>query len=266
MTLSFHIRHEVTPERSKEVFDAIGIFSSYDHVTQAERQETRLRQIGLVINNKFTENGEVVQRLCKKTPALWGDLLHYFHYSLWSTIQPLENGFSWTYQHFIDYLWKTGSVDLEDSFWEPVVGFLIGEVEASPFFTAEITQATREGTVSLSKFSLIGATHWLKALIPPVIENDIFTRRHFCPPELALLALGWVGRTRGGEIGIDFLLTQERREAICRVCLLDPTALDRVLDWMLPLYPAVVRLGTGAGVYGRFIRFLKWPELQDLLR
>ncbi|MBN1877088.1 MAG: hypothetical protein JXA33_22890 [Anaerolineae bacterium] len=119
--------------------------------------------------------------------------------------------------------------------------------------------------MSLSKFSLVGATHWLKALTPPVIENDIFTRRHFCPPELALLALGWVGQATNGDLCIDFLLTPERRESLCRICLLDPSALDRVLDWTLPLYPTVVQPGTGAGVYGRFVRFLRWPELRDLL-
>jgi hypothetical protein len=119
---------------------------------------------------------------------------------------------------------------------------------------------------SFSAKSIRGVRKWLEAITPPVMEDDLFSRRHFCPPELALLALGWVGQQSGGETGIDFLLTPERRNAVCRVCLLDPSALDRVLDWTLPLYPGVVRPGTSAGVYGRFIRFLKWPKLKDLLR
>ena len=265
MTFSFHIRHEVTPERSREVFDSIAVGSGYDHVTQPERQETRLRQLGLVASGGLTSKGQAVQSACARTPALWGDLLHYLHYGLWDAHAPLENVFSWTYRHFADYLWRAGNVCLDDSFWEPVVGFFIGEIEASQQFGEAVGSTTREGSVSLSKFSLIGATHWLKAVSPPVIENGVFARRHFCPPELMVLAMCWVGQTLGGELGVDFLLTPERREAICRLCLLEPAALDRVLDWTLPLHPAIVRPGTGAGVYGRFIRFLEWPELQDLL-
>ncbi len=266
MTLSFHIRHEVTSERSREVFSAIRLNAPLDHITQADRQQTRLRQIGLLDDNDLTTDGRTVDHLCERTPALWGDLLHYLHYSLWKADEPLEYGFSWTYRSFSDYLWRAGITCLDADLWEPVVGLLIGKIESIPCFSRSIANTTREGTVSLSKYSLIGATHWFRALTPPVIEREVFTRRAFCPPELALLALGWVGRTQGGEVGIDWLLTPERREAVCKVCLLEPTALDRVLDWTLPLFPDVIRPGTGAGVYGRFLRFLKWPELSDLLR
>ncbi len=51
---------------------------------------------------------------------------------------------------------------------------------------------------------------------------------------------------------------------LSRACLLEPTALDRALDWMLPLYPQVIEPGTHAGVYGRFVRLRKMPELSDL--
>ena len=93
----------------------------------------------------------------------------------------------------------------------------------------------------------------------------MFRKRYYCPPELALLSAGWVARSLNGEIGIDFLLTPERREAMCRLCVLDQSALDRVLDWMLPMYPNVIRPGTSAGAYGRFLHFHKWPEVSDLL-
>jgi hypothetical protein len=120
------------------------------------------------------------------------------------------------------------------------------------------------GKVSLSPKSIRGVRKWLEVLIPPVIENNIFTRRMFCPLELTLLATGWVAQTMEGEIGIDFLITPPRREAICRLCLLEPNSLDNVLDWMLPNYPGIVQPGTRAGVYGRYLRFLKWPEVIDL--
>jgi len=82
---------------------------------------------------------------------------------------------------------------------------------------------------------------------------------------LLLLALGYVAQQTEAEIGIDLLLTPERREMLCHVCLLEPAALDRALDWMLPLYPQVIEPGTRAGVYGRFVRLHKMPELSDLI-
>ncbi len=91
-----------------------------------------------------------------------------------------------------------------------------------------------------------------------------FERRTFCPPELLLLAVGHVARQTEGELGIDLLLTPPRREAVCRLCLLEPAALDRALNWMLPLYPTIVVPGTTAGTYGRFLRFLRWPTLADV--
>ena len=66
--------------------------------------------------------------------------------------------------------------------------------------------------------------------------------------------------------GVDILLSREKRDAICKVCLLDPHALDRALDWMLPIFPNVIALGTSAGFYGRFIRLYKLPTLEDIIR
>jgi hypothetical protein len=95
------------------------------------------------------------------------------------------------------------------------------------------------------------------------MNDEEFERRYFCPSQLALLAAGWVARTTGGEVGIDLLLTPERREEMSKLCLVDPSALDKVLDWMLPIYPKIIQPGTRAGAYGRFIRFRKWPQIED---
>jgi hypothetical protein len=153
---------------------------------------------------------------------------------------------------------------VDDAFLKPTVGALISTIEAEAAFTNVIASVTRGGTVSLSTSSLVGALNWLEVLHPPVVAEQQFERRFFCPPELALLALGWVARLDDGEIGIDLLLTPQRRETVCKLCLLDPSALNRVIDWTLPLYPAVVQAGTRAGSYGRFVRFIQWPQLSSL--
>ncbi len=265
MTLSFHVRHEVTPERCYEVLNAWVMNQSYDQITQANRQLGRLRQLGLIAEDQPVNIGQITFKICQKKPTLWGDLLHFLHYTLWLETKSEENGFSWTYRAFTDYLWQKQEIKLDGDFWQPVVSTLSGQIESSPLFAQKIAAITKDGTISLSKDSLSGIINWLQALTPPVVEHNVFTRRSFCPPELTLLAAGWVAQTTEGEPGIDFLITPPRREAICRLCLLEPNALDSVLDWMLPNYPHLVQPGTSAGVYGRYLRFLKWPEVTDLI-
>lgn len=262
MTLSFHIRHEVTPERTWEVFTAIASGQPYDHIIQYDRQATRLRQLGLLTNQKLTRQGLAIWKICQSKPDLWAEIAHFLHYTLWRESKCEENGFSWTYKNFTDHLWQVGNARLNNTYLEPIVSTLINQAELAPYFEIEQTQ---KAAISLSRDSLRGAYHWLQALIPPVIEDENFNRRYFCPPELIFLSIGWVAQQMDGEIGIDYLITPERREAISKVCLLEPSALDRVLDWMLPNYPDVVQPGTSAGTYGRFLRFLKWPEIDDLL-
>lgn len=188
------------------------------------------------------------------------DLIHYLFYTGWRPETPSANTILWSYQEITNSLWQRPSVNAVQ-----VANVIAGEVRNRTQLVFGGLPGYDPGSVSFSPKSIRGVRKWLEALTPPVIENNVFTRRYFCPPELTLLAIGWVAQTTEGEVGIDFLLTPERREAICRLCLLDPSALDQVLDWMLPLYPSVARPGTSAGAYGRFLRFLKWPEMSDLL-
>lgn len=263
--LSFHIRHEVTPQRCGEAFAAIAEGQQYQHVVQADRQEARLRQLGLVTDQELSPEGQALAQVCRQKPVLWGEILHFLHYTRWSPLEPTAHGFSWIYRQFTQLLWHANQVLVDDTFLKPAVGTLIGTVEAESAFATSIGSKTRAGTVSLSTSSLVGALNWLAALQPPVLNEQMFSRRFFCPPELMVLALGWVAQTSGSELGIDVLLSPERREALCMLCLLDPAALDRSIDWSLPLHAECIRPGTRAGSYGRFVRFVRWPQLADLV-
>ena len=268
MTLNFHVRHEVTPERTSEVLQAIARGDTFDHVIQFERQVGRLRQLGLVAGTgadlELTSLGDMLLRITDTKPQLLPDLMHYIHYTRWSETDPLKHAFLWTYRMFCDRLVEEGECELTHQWIEATVTHLLGAIRESPHFACAVTAETKKGAISLSTDSLNGVLHWLRPLRPPVIEGDTFTRRHFCPPELLLLALGYVAQQTKAEIDIDMLLTPERREMLCHICLLEPAALDRALDWMLPLYPQVIEPGTRAGIYGRFVRLHKLPELSDL--
>ncbi|HNS41023.1 MAG TPA: hypothetical protein PKJ56_12375 [Promineifilum sp.] len=263
MSFSLHVRHEVTPDRTWAVLQAIGNGESADHVVQSDRQAARLRQLGLLAGQELTPLGEQLLTICLIKPDLWGELGHYLHYTLWDTESEPISGFSWTYQKLVSEAWALGEFDLNAELKEVITTTLINSAEADTRIDVE---ALSRSAVSLSRDSISGVTVWLKSLVPPVFEDAHFTRRSFCHPELLLLAAGHVGRASEGELGIDMLLTPQRREAICRLCLLEPAALDRVLDWMIPAYPTVVTPGTSSGTYGRFLRFQKWPAFTDLAR
>jgi hypothetical protein len=181
------------------------------------------------------------------------DLIHFLMYTGWED-KSRENTELWAYREVVNLLWDRATLNV---------------LSISSLVNEEIRNKAFElfgENVSFSPKSIRGVRKWLEAVIPPVIENDNFTHRYFCPPELALMAVGWIAQQTEGELGIDFLLTPDRRKAICKVCMLHPSALDRVLDWMLPLHSEIIVAGTSAGVYGRFLRFLKWPEMSDLMQ
>jgi hypothetical protein len=73
-----------------------------------------------------------------------------------------------------------------------------------------------------------------------------------------------VARTDGVDLGADLLLSPERRQALCRICLLEPTALDRALDRALPAFAALVEPGTRTGAYGRFLRIKAFPTIEAI--
>ncbi len=219
-------------------------------------------QIKLIIRNgqnKLTLSSET-EILLKLSSQVQVDIIHFIIYTTWQADKPNINVPTWTYRQMVDYLWQMGQIDnLSER------GHQIAEeiYNTSLITFAEVAEYD-PSQVSFGSKSILGVRKWLERLYPVVVSQDNFKRRLFCAPELMLLALGWVGQTMQGELEIDFLLTPPRREAICRLCLLEPNALDAVLDWTLPRYSQVIQPGTSAGTYGRFLRFLKWPQFVDL--
>ncbi len=187
------------------------------------------------------------------------DVVHFMLYSGWTPDDPALNTFMWSYLTVCNYLWEHAPLDILQA-----TPMLVEAVIAQSEHVFAGVPGYYTGSVSFSDKSIRGIRKWLDQLRPPVFQGDMFVRRHFCPPELLLLALGDVAIKTGGELGIDFLLTSARRDLLCRTCLLDPSAFDRALDWMLPLYPAIVEPGTRTGAYGRFIRIHRTPQLGDL--
>lgn len=266
--LNFHVRHEVNPEGVWGVLDALANENDFIHITQYNRQISRLRQLGLITNQGdplLTENGLEIHRIGQvRLDTMW-DLMHFLHYTRWCFSEPTENTMFFTYSEYCNLLYSkraTSVTQLRKSFTAEVSSL----ITSSPYFSSEISELTK-GAVSLSTNSLVGVERWLSKLSPCVItEIGQFELRHYCSPELLLLAIGYMSEVVETQLGVDQLLTQEKRDLLCRICLIEEDSLDQLLDWLYPEYPMFVGPGTRTGSYGRFIRVLHLPHLKNLLR
>jgi hypothetical protein len=274
--LTFHVPPEGEPQRIipllKEMdssgtrFPTVAALLAFAHAHRlGRRTETHILASTAGLLHKDDE-GQIgltptAKAIVQLKPEVQADIIHFLLYTGWKSDNPAENTMLWSYKQVVDKLWEKRTVRLTE--------FAVAAVEEIRNLTQDCFADNPKydpNGVSFSPKSIRGIRKWLEALVPPVIESDRFDRRFFCAPELMLMAAGWVAQATGGAEGIDFLLTAERREALCRLCILDPAALDNILDWTLPAYPSVILPGTSAGVYGRFLRFLRWPFFEDLLR
>jgi hypothetical protein len=271
--LTFHIPQEAEPEAVLPLLEAMFFENKTFSTVKALLEFTDQRGLGnrteiqiLAKTCGLLEKEDVIKLTSKAKTIVQlknevqSDIVHYLLYTGWSYEKLTIHTRLWSYRQVVDSLWQRSPVNVLTMTNEMVMEIVN--------LTEEIFGhlPTYEGGASFSDKSIRGVRKWLKSVNPPVInEKEEFERRYFCPSQLSLLAAGWVARTSGGEVGIDLLLTPERREAISKLCLIDPSALDKVLDWMLPIYPKIVQPGTRAGAYGRFIRFQKWPQVEDLV-
>lgn len=195
------------------------------------------------------------QAILTMSPRAQPDLLHFLLMTAWHDGADPALGCAWSYRSFCERLWSHGAVRLAADETKRTVADLLDLAQA---VFPDLRLA------ALSPKSVLGMRKWLELLDPPVFAGDEFNRREVCSPELLLLAIGQVVFLDGAEIGIDLLLTPQRREAICQLCLLEPGSLDRSLDRTLPIYPTFIEHGTRTGAYGRFIRLRQRPSVEGL--
>lgn len=197
----------------------------------------------------------MAQAILAMSPRAQPDVLHFLLLSAWHDGASAALGCAWSYRAFCQRLWSHGVVRLSADETKRAVADLL-----------DLAQTTFPDLrlAAFSPKSVLGMRKWLELLDPPVLTGDEFTRREVCSPELLLLAMGQVVFLDGADIGVDVLLTPQRREAICQQCLLEPSSLDRSLDRTIPIYPTFIEHGTRTGAYGRFIRLRQRPSIEAL--
>ena len=216
---------------------------------------TTARDLGLVERgqNVLTSSGKVLAQLEMDKPDLFADIVHGLQYMLWDEHRSSAYCFSWSYRRLCQMLWQSGITTPTNR------RDIASEIEA------QARTVFGRSDIAFSPKSIGGALLWLSELKPSVLDegSDEFIRRAFCPPELFVLAVDSVYLTQGVDYGANLLLSDERRDAVCQVCLLDPAGFDRVLGYAIAQFDYLEK-GLGGG-WGRYLTLRRGPRLEEFV-
>jgi len=272
--LAIHVRPGSTPQTIIRLTDAMiqsgSRFASVKELLDFSNSlglgtyseiKTSLVEFGFIDETKdgiiLSDGGQDFTRISSDAQA---DVLHVLMYIGWSETAPLNFLPSWAYRRCCDTYWDAGGFEITSAFLDHLVE---GTTSAARETFSNTGAAVDE--VSFSRDSVRGIHKWLEPLNPPVLIEKRFKRRNFCPPAALSLALGWVIRDLRAIEDSDILLTPQKQEALCRICLLEPIALNRALDWAVVSYPNLYSQAARSGVFGRTIRLKHRPTLQDFI-
>lgn len=207
--------------------------------TVADRKEYRvmssLKAWGLADSkqHRLTPEGDAFYSLWQRNRATAIDVLHGLQYSLWTQHAPTQHLASWTYQRVCDYLWNHQMVPKSRDF----VNYIYDSLED----LGESHVNSRSASVNRS--SVTNTYGWLLPLSPPVLKGvrenangtkDFrhagFTRRPHCSPALFLMGLSWVMREAGNQLGDLVAIDAERKDQVCRFCLIESIRFDAMLS------------------------------------
>lgn len=279
--LTFHLAVAATPEKiplllnvlqnadtpifESSVLDQMALEQSSDTNRFDEARILAEQQLGLIESTKeglhVTGRAEVI--LTKRSSVQY-DLLHYLFYTTWRPEEPTKHARSWFYRTVCDDLWSMQNakldLDTRNALTQQLTNQVLEDFQSVPGFSGE--------KISIGRQTMAGVLEWLRHLKPSVLEGEKveeFHRRQACSAELFLLALSRSYQLSSSEVGMDLLLSLQRRDEICRLCLLEPLQFDRMLDWVLPTFPQFISQGTRSGSYGRFVRLNQLVQIEDLI-
>lgn len=246
------------------VLDQMALEQSADANRFDEARILAEQMLGLIENTKegmrLTKRSEVL--LSKRTSVQY-DLLHYLFYSAWNPGIPARHARSWIYRTVCLSLWDKQNaqldLDMRSELTQQVIDQAFGDFQHIPGFS------TAKASIGIK--TMAGVLEWLRHLSPSVLDGEKveeFHRRQACSPELFLLAISRSYTLSDSEVGMDLLVSPPRRQEICQLCFLEPLQFERMLDWVLPIFPQFLRQGTRSGPYGRYVRLKHLVQIEDL--
>ena len=206
--------------------------------TVANRKVNRvmlsLKEWGLADSkqHRLTPEGDAFYSLWQRNRDTAIDVLHGLQYSLWTQHAPAQHLASWTYQRICDYLWNHQMVPKSRDFVNYIYDSLedLGESHVN------------SRSASVNPRSVTNTYGWLLPLSPPVLKGvgenangkDFrraeFTRRPYCSRALFLMGLSWVMREAGNQFGDLVAIDAERKDQVCRFCLIESIRFDAMLS------------------------------------
>jgi len=278
--LTFHVAISATPAKiphllnvlqnadmpifEGSILDQMALEQSSDANRFDEARILAEQCLGLIETTKegmhITRRAEVI--LTKRNSVQY-DLLHYLFYIAWKPEAPARNARSWFYRTACNSLWhrQNAQLDLDtrNALTQQLTSQALEDFQNVPGFSEE--------KISIGRQTMAGVLEWLRHLKPTVVDGEKvkeFHRRQACSAELLLLALNRSCYLSGSEVGMDLLVSPQRRDEICRVCLMEPLQFDRMLDSILSIFPQFISQGTRSGSYGRFVRLNRLVQVEDL--
>jgi hypothetical protein len=212
------------------------------------------RELGLISNNRnmLSDVGAQVLDINENKPDLFVDVIHSLLYSLWSPSKPEDNCYSWSYRTICNILWDANH-------YEIIPTRIASETGAA------IQEKFKLVDIPFSAKSVRDALLWLIPLNPSTFPSSTtnFQRRVFCPPEIMVLAINFLYKSTETDYGVHMLLNDDKRDEICKFCLLDVDAFERVLGYTINQFEYLEK-GLGGG-WGRYIVLHRAPLFQDFL-
>lgn len=233
--LSFHVQHNLTPERLQAILhaaandtrDIIWVSLKCGLNVNVLKKDVLpfVRKSGLldVSGLSLTKLGKQFYLLGQQSPTMLAEGMHHLLYT--SHHFDATKRFSWAYARVVDALWTSSERVLDNEMITQLVGMVVEDTMQT--FDVPVEQ------IAFSRNSVHGVLNWLRVLDPPIItkegKRENFRRRYFCSVFVFLWAVDFLYRVSNTAYGVRMFLTTERMEALCRVCILDPSGLENVL-------------------------------------
>lgn len=275
MTMSkvtgFHVRHDLQPSLTHELLtlvhalpdgqtpDDLHIAAEMRGYDLRERKDygkllRSLTELNVVTYERkrvsLSTLGRSMMNVIAYYPHLLPEFIHFLYYTSWDEDQ--SQRFSWSYRTVCNALWETAPCALDR---DQLVNLV----------TQEAMQHFGLAGVSFSVSSVAGILNWVNALNPSCIleqgQQQIFSRRDYCPVESFALALEHVYRHQRSDDTLYLAISPEVRQSVCRTCLITQEAFDEMLDKTQAHFDSIrVRRERGERYA---IRDFSWSQLEE---
>jgi|GEM_PF-1585608 len=251
----YHVRHDLQPKLTEELLvllwdkspcrvDVLEKAATERGYRLANRTPDQLlASLGNLRTIGHREHGEIylsdlgrlLSRTAKYHASLLPELIHFTYCTIYDE-SDWSSRFSWAYRLVCEQLWNSRSSLID-------VHYLVTLVQEQ---AQQTFQDYEEYGISFSQNSVAGIINWLEALNPPCVTqtpsgNRVFSRRAYCPSELVLLASGYVRTKLGNSLAAQLQLSNEVRQAIACLCLVEEESLDDLLQVTADAFGLILR-------------------------